>query len=783
MDFNKLHIKPRKTNGNSIQISLDLQGTIVIAEGPVIHLLGYHTGYLPGKKFQDLIFDEDADKLAAVFDRQTDRVKFRMYRADGSPMFADAFIYDLYDEINELKGVRLKIYDVTSSMEQVNTLIENEEKYLAIVENARDVIFIFRDRKILYINDVAVEILGYRKEQLLRMDYINLFPEPDRSRIEEYSQKLDTEASERCSCVAALLTAKGEKLICDFDVKKIRYGGSFAYMAIIHDITEFQQNLDKLTDLNREAEAASRIKSDFLAVLSHEIRTSLNGVLGMSNLLLNTELNALQQDYAENIRLSGENMVEIINDVLDFARMDSGKLEITNEPFSLQTSIEEVIDVLAFRAVEKELDLIYFIDKDVPENIISDALRLRQVLLNLTSNAIKFTESGEIFISVKLLDRHDDSATLRFQVKDTGIGIESKRLPHLFEPFVQAGNATSRKYGGTGLGLAISQRLIRMMGGEIWAESEPGKGSAFFFNIKVMVPVTEEAEPKGGEEVAELKDRRVLIVDDNETNCSIIKKYIEGWGMTGITAGSGNEALELLDREGPFHLAVLDYHMPGMNGIQLARKIRIRGRYENLPVILLSSMDEGMEYPTDLVSARLIKPVKSKSLFNEVLQIMTDVQKKAKQTKIHENQIDTDLSKRLPLQILVAEDNPVNQKLAISLLNLMGYKPDAAANGLEVLRMMENKEYDMILMDLQMPEMSGMDAAQRIFEDYPPEKRPCIIAITANALLGDKEKCFEIGMVDYMAKPIRIHELQNVIEKWGTLRFEKRNCPGGKAEA
>lgn len=554
-------------------------------------------------------------------------------------------------------------------------------------------------------------------------------------------------------------------------------------MAIIHDITEFQQNLDKLTDLNREAEAASRIKSDFLAVLSHEIRTSLNGVLGMSNLLLNTELNALQQDYAENIRLSGENMVEIINDVLDFARMDSGKLEITNEPFSLQTSIEEVIDVLAFRAVEKELDLIYFIDKDVPENIISDALRLRQVLLNLTSNAIKFTESGEIFISVKLLDRHDDSATLRFQVKDTGIGIESKRLPHLFEPFVQAGNATSRKYGGTGLGLAISQRLIRMMGGEIWAESEPGKGSAFFFNIKVMVPVTEEAEPKGGEEVAELKDRRVLIVDDNETNCSIIKKYIEGWGMTGITAGSGNEALELLDREGPFHLAVLDYHMPGMNGIQLARKIRIRGRYENLPVILLSSMDEGMEYPTDLVSARLIKPVKSKSLFNEVLQIMTDVQKKAKQTKIPENQIDTDLSKRLPLQILVAEDNPVNQKLAISLLNLMGYKPDAAANGLEVLRMMENKEYDMILMDLQMPEMSGMDAAQRIFEDYPPEKRPCIIAITANALLGDKEKCFEIGMVDYMAKPIRIHELQNVIEKWGTLRFEKRNCPGGKAEA
>ena len=774
MGIRKLIKQPRQANGNTLLICIDHNGIINSLEGPVIHLLGYQPDYLMGRVFREFIPDEDEHKLNCLFDNCTDRSEIRVRRSDGSLMYADAFVYDVFDDTHTHLGYCLRIYDMTARMAQINSLIENEEKFLAIIDNTRDIICIFSDRKILYINEVSVKMLGYPREELYRRDYFSLFSENDRERVEEYELVNKDKRAGRWNFIAELITAEGKKLICEFDIKSIRYGGSKASMAVIHDITDYTLALAELTQAKQEAESANRIKSDFLAMMSHEIRTPLNGVIGMTNLLLNTGLTAVQRDYAENIQASGENLISIINDILDLTKIDSGRMELESEPFELQACIEDTLDLLAYKAIEKQLDLLYFIEHDVPAVLKGDLHRLRQILLNLVSNAIKFTSSGEIFISVQLLGQSADEVELKFQVKDTGIGIDPDKIAQLFEAFVQADSSTTRKYGGTGLGLAISKRLVNLMGGEIWAESEPGKGSDFYFTIKAKTSQVAKPRLRVKGNVVQLKDRRVLIVDDNQTNCQILKLHFESWGMKPFIADSGQAALAVLENESAFHIAVLDYQMPAMDGVQLARKIRRMGRYEKLPLILLSSSGDHEQHSAGLFDARLLKPVRIKGLFDEVLHIMTDIEKRRKMAEPQTNQIDVNMSQRLPLRILVAEDNLVNQKLAISLLNLMGYKVDAVLNGAEVLKIMNEKEYDIILMDLQMPEMNGIEATIRIREIYPPEKQPHIIAITANAMLGDREKCLAAGMVDYMSKPIKIYELQAALEKWGSLKLAAR---------
>lgn len=774
MGVGKIIKQPRPANGNTLLICIDQDAVISSLEGPVIHLLGYQPAQLLGKSLRDYVPEADQNNLNSLFDNCTDRSEFRLRRSDGSLMYADVFVYDVFNDEGIHIGFCLRIYDITARMAQISSLIENEEKFLAIIDNTRDIICIFRDRKILYINEVSVKMLGYPKEELYRRDYFSLFSESDRERIEEYELVNKDKRAGRWNFIAELITEDGKKMICEFDIKSISYGGSKASMAVIHDVTDYTHALAELTQAKQEAESANRIKSDFLAMMSHEIRTPLNGVIGMTNLLLNTGLTAVQRDYAENIQASGENLISIINDILDLTKIDSGRMELESEAFELQVCIEDTLDLLAYKAIEKQLDLLYFIEHDVPTVLKGDVLRLRQILLNLVSNAIKFTNSGEIFISVQLLGQSADEVELKFQVKDTGIGIDPEKITQLFEAFVQADSSTTRKYGGTGLGLAISKRLVNLMGGEIWAQSEPGKGSEFFFTIKAKTSQVVKPRLRVKGNVVQLKDRRVLIVDDNQTNCQILKLHFESWGMKPVIADSGQAALSILGNESTFHIAVLDYQMPGMDGIQLAKKIRRMGRYEKLPLILLSSSGDHDQQSAGLFDVRLLKPVRIKGLFDEVLHIMTDIEKRRKMAEPQANQIDVNLSQRLPLRILVAEDNLVNQKLAISLLNLMGYKVDAVLNGAEVLKIMNEKEYDIILMDLQMPELNGIEATIRIREIYPPEKQPHIIAITANAMLGDREKCLEAGMVDYMSKPIKIFELQAALEKWGALKLESR---------
>jgi PAS domain S-box-containing protein len=560
-----------------------------------------------------------------------------------------------------------------------------------------------------------------------------------------------------------IVTRQGEeRWIADTSVEiRDEQGNSVGSIGLLQDITDRKRTEEILRQAKESAETAARTKAEFLANMSHEIRTPLNAIIGMTSLLLDTALVAEQRDFTETIRASGNSLLTLINDVLDFSKIEFGKLDLELAPFDLIASIEEILDLFAAHAYQKELELTYSITPQTPTLIMGDPSRLRQIFTNLVGNAVKFTAQGAVTIAVDSV-REDDHDIIHFAVQDTGIGIHEEDRSHLFQSFSQVDASTTRRYGGTGLGLAISRRLAEMMGGTMWMESEIGKGSTFHFTIQAS-PADVSPMPESATFVP-LVGKRVLVVDDHPAGRAMLAHLLRAWQMIPILVDSGAAALQRLNSGELYDIALIDRQMPHMDGLTLAAQLHQHPHASTLPIVLLSPVSSRTAQAMTLdFAALLTKPVKQAQLFKTLTEIITHQPPAPTLTPVSD--FDTTLAQRLPLRILLAEDNMVNQKVAQHILARLGYRVDVAATGVEVLLALQRQPYDVILMDVQMPEMDGLEATRMICARWPKSQRPYIIAMTAHALTGDYEKCIAAGMDNYVSKPIRLEKLVDALKE------------------
>jgi PAS domain S-box-containing protein len=740
-------------------VTVDRHGNVTSWNLAAEELFGYSRDEAIGRNLDDLVVGQgDLRREAVRYDQVLRAGRFHTVtqraRRDGTLADVELIVVPVIEE-GEPTGYLVIYHDISQLQRQ-------KQYYQSLLEvSPTAIVTVDPDHKVTSWNPAAEKLFGYSREEAIGQDVDSLVANTEAVHDEAVRLNRQTEAGE-----VRLTTRRTRKdgSLVDVDVRAapIRVGDQMVGLyALYHDISELQR-------AREQAESATQAKSAFLAMMSHEIRTPMNAVIGMAGLLVDTDLTPEQRSYAEVIRSSGDALMAIIDDILDFSKIEAGRLELERRPFDLRSCVESSLELVAASASGKGLELAYLFDQGLPGAIVGDATRLRQILINLLNNAIKFTDTGEVVVSVdgEALESGEEVGReykLHFAVRDSGIGIPEDQLSRLFESFSQVDASTTRRYGGTGLGLAISKRLSELMGGTIWVESQMGEGSTFHFTIQAeqatgLAPADQQGAPP------QLHGRRVLIVDDNATNRHILVRQAESWGMLARDTAHPTQALEWIRQGDPVDLAILDMQMPEMDGVTLAEEIRRYRDARELPLVLLTSLGPREELRGGVeFAASLTKPIRPSQLYDTLMSVfgatLAGVQAPTRASPVER------LAERVPLRILVAEDNVVNQQLALLLLKKLGYRADVAADGLEVLQALEREPYDVVLMDVQMPKMDGLEATRRIHQRWPEGRRPHVIAATANAMQGEREACLAAGMDDYLSKPIRMEELAAVLRR------------------
>jgi PAS domain S-box-containing protein len=743
-------------------VTVDRDGIVTSWNLAAEELFGYSRDEAIGRNVDDLVIGREALRSQAVSYEQVLRAgRFHTVtqraRRDGTLADVELIVVPVLEE-SEPTGYLVIYHDISQLQRQ-------KRYYESLLEvSPTAIVTVDPDFKVTSWNPAAERLFGYTREEAIGQDVDSLVASTEAVHHEAVQLNRQTREAGQVRLTTRWTRKDGSLVDVDVRAAPIHVGDELVGLYVLyHDISELQR-------AREQAEGATQAKSAFLAMMSHEIRTPMNAVIGMTGLLLDADLTPEQRSYAEVIRSSGEALMAIIDDVLDFSKIEAGRLELERRPLDLRNCVESALELVAASASSKGLELAYVLDRGLPSAIVGDATRLRQILINLLNNAVKFTDKGEVVLSVEgeALGSSDRGVgrkyQLHFAIRDSGIGIPQDRLSRLFESFSQVDASTTRRYGGTGLGLAISKRLSELMGGTIWAESRVGEGSTFHFTIQVeqapaLVPAYEQSTPP------QLRGRRVLIVDDNATNRHILVRQAESWGMLARDTASPAQALEWIRRGDPFDLAILDMQMPGMDGVTLAAEIRRYRDARELPLVMLTSLGRWEELRGAVeFAASLPKPIKPSQLYDTLMNVFGVAPAGVQAPAPPEGSVEQ-LAERVPLRVLVAEDNVVNQQLAVLLLKKLGYRADVTADGLEALQALEREPYDVVLMDVQMPTMDGLEATRRIHQRWPAGQRPHVIAATANARQEEREACLAAGMDDYLPKPIRMEELAAALSR------------------